>query len=186
MIWGVLKESALLTDSVMLLGLALAIAGCITLGSPWANKWANKSSGNPPHLDPGPSIILTIISTLIVLVTAMWAYAASNSIWTAVSAGALGGLVHEIAQSKATAFLPDSAGSSASPATTGEESYLGGLMGIILGGAAGLLTLAVSSTSSTTSTTSTVSVQSVVTAFAAGIALKGVADAAASPPKPSS
>jgi len=89
--------------------------------------------------------------------------------------GAIGGIVHELSQSKGTAFLPSTSTSKdgAGAGGGGGESYLGGLVGIVLGGAAGLLTLSTSSAQ--------VSTQLVITAFAAGVALKGISDAAASP-----
>jgi hypothetical protein len=168
MILGTLSASTLVTDFVVLLGLALLVAGCGIFGK----EWTKEAPQQRPSLGVKWSVILTFVTTVIVAVTALWAYAVRNDIWTAVSAGALGGLVHEIAQSKGTAFLPDT---SPSTADKNGESYLGGLVGIILGGAAGLLTLSASSAS--------VSTQLVVTAFAAGVALKGISDAAASPPK---
>jgi hypothetical protein len=190
MILKIVTASTLATDVVTLSGLVLVVLGCGIFGT----QWSLKPVKGAPLLPPSWSIILTLISTVVVSVVALWAYVASNNIWTAVSAGALGGLVHEIAQSKGTAFLPDSsstgdqtdnpsAGAPAPPlgkpaaktSKTNEESYLGGLLGIILGGAAGLLTISVSS--------STVSAQFVVTAFSAGVAFKGISDAAASPPK---
>jgi MFS-type transporter involved in bile tolerance (Atg22 family) len=118
---------------------------------------------------------------VIIAIQVLWAYSANDIIWTAVGVGALGGLAHEISQSKGTAFLPDTASSGQNGGKAGSkdnESYLGGLLGIILGGAAGFLTL------SAVSASTTVSVQFAVTAFSAGAAFKGIADAAASPSKP--
>jgi len=155
------------------------------------------------------SIVATSAATVVIAVIALLAYSTNNLLWTAVTVGSVGGLVHEIAQSKGTAFLPDTSSSSkpnnTDPSTptkpteppaklneTGNanestssnqdkgESYLGGLIGILLGGAAGLVALSVSSAPTK------VSVQMVATAFAAGVALKGIADAAASPAKTSS
>jgi hypothetical protein len=191
---GALSAGLLETGIAIVLGLALLIVGCGAIGYAWSGGWPN------PELSPSAkwSVIATFVTTSAIAVLALWAYAAGNGIWTAVAVGALGGLVHEIAQSKGTAFLPgtsstapkgtgsgsvggaaaaNAAGGTTNPptgASASGESYLGGLLGIILGGAAGLLIL---------STTSgpTVNPQFVVTAFAAGIALKGISDAAASP-----
>jgi hypothetical protein len=175
LVLGTVAASAAVTDSVVILGLALLVVGFGVFGYGWAGGMPQQAlSANEKW-----SLILTLVSTALIAFVVLWANAVGDVIWTVVSVGALGGLVHEIAQSKGTAFIPGKASSTPGGANTGED-YLGGLVGIILGGAAGLLTLAVSSG---TSTPSKVSVQLIVTAFSAGIALKGISDAAASPPK---
>ena len=182
---GIVSEGVPVTVFVVLLGMALLIVGFGIFGS----QWAGESAGKSLDISPRWSVIITLVATVIVAFAAFWAYAAKDTIWTAVNVGALGGLAHEIAQSKGTAFLPDSSSggqASGNPdkekagnenSGTNQESYLGGLLGIILGGAAGLLTL------SATSASPAVSTQFVVTAFSAGVAFKGIADAAASPSK---
>jgi len=175
MVLGTVSEGAALTDSVVLLGLALLVVGFGLFGYGWAGGMPQQELTTNAKW----SLILTLVSTAVIAFVALWANAAGDIIWTVVSVGALGGLVHEIAQSKGTVFLPGS--SSNTLAGTGKgEDYLGGLVGIILGGSAGLLTLAVSSG---TVVSARVTVQLIVTAFAAGVALKGISDAAASPTK---
>jgi len=178
-IQGIVSASTPVTVFVVLLGVALLAIGFGVFGSQWAGPGAGKTI----DISPGWSIIITFVTTVIIAFAALWAYSAKDAIWTAVTVGALGGLAHEIAQSKGTAFLPDTSSSgqaNTKPDSNKEESYLGGLVGLILGGAAGLLTI------STTSATTSVSTQFVVTAFSAGVALKGISDAAASPSKKSS
>ncbi|HYB75507.1 MAG TPA: hypothetical protein VEC08_00975 [Nitrososphaerales archaeon] len=173
------SESTQVTVFVVLLGVALLIVGFGIFGS----QWAGKDAGKTLEIGPRWSVILTFVTTVIVAIWALWAYSANDIIWTAVGVGALGGLVHEISQSKGTAFLPDTTSSGQGGGGAGSndtESYLGGLLGLILGGAAGFLTL------SAVSASATVSVQFVVAAFSAGAAFKGIADAAASPSKTSS
>jgi len=182
---GAFSPPKWLTDVVVLLGAALLVVGCGMFGNEWAGTPKVTLSTNGKW-----SVIATFVATVLVAIMSLWAYSAGNDIWTAVAAGALGGLVHEISQSKGTAFLPDSSPSSADKKDEKKgdekgESYLGGLLGIILGGAAGLLTLATTSGASSSASSGDVSVQMVVTAFAAGVALKGISDAAASPSKKS-
>jgi len=176
---GTVSTSAPVTAFIILAGMALLIIGFGEFGSNWKVKDPTKF----PDIPAQWSVILTIVSTIIALFAALWAYAAKDVIWTVVCVGALGGLAHEIVQSKGTSFLPDtqSSGQNAGKKDNSgsQENYLGGLLGLILGGAAGLLTL------SATSATSGVSTELVVTAFSAGVALKGISDAAASPSKSS-
>jgi hypothetical protein len=180
--------SSTTADYSVLLGLVLLVLGFGVLGYGWAGGWSTLPNGTKTgSLRPSArmSIVLTLISTTVIAVMAVWADSAGNVLWTAVSVGAIGGLVHEIAQSKGTAFIPDTNNTSSSntkkdETTNGGESYLGGLIGIILGGAAGLVALSVSTAPTSVST------QMIATAFAAGVALKGIADSAASSPKGSS
>jgi len=180
-ILGVLVTVTLMTDFLAFLGLALIIVGFGLVGS----QWAKKSEGKTIKIGPQWSVIITIVATVIITFMAIWAYIVSNAIWAATSVGALGGLVHEISQSKGTAFLPTETDTQdAGKAGKSQESYLGGLVGIILGGAAGLLTL--SAASATSAAVVTVNTQFAVAAFAAGVAFKGISDAAASPPRSTS
>ncbi|HUI86683.1 MAG TPA: hypothetical protein VLY21_05985 [Nitrososphaerales archaeon] len=192
---GQLTATALESDALVLVGLALLVVGCGVFGLGWTNKeWPAE------QLSTGAkwSVLATIVTTVLVAFIALWADKASNVLWAVVSVGALGGLVHEIAQSKGTAFLPGQGTQPNNPAGQGTpapsaggappkgkadsggkgEDYLGGLVGVILGGAAGLLTLGATSG---TAVPTTVSLQVIVAAFSAGIALKGISDSAASP-----
>jgi len=206
---GELKAGDVETDFFVLSGLALLVVGCGLFGFGWtSNKWPEvKLSVNAKW-----GLIATFVSVVVVAVIALWADAAKNVVWLVISVGALGGLVHEIVQSKGTAFLPGNSGNAqASPQASKQgnpqgnpqdnkqaspqdnkqgnppdnnddngEGYLGGLVGVVLGGAAGLLTL---STSSTSSGPVTVTMPLIIASLSAGIALKGIADAAASPAK---
>jgi hypothetical protein len=167
--------SSTTADYLLLGGLVMLIMGFGFLGYGWAGGWSTPGTdGKRVSLIPSPrmSIVLTLIATTVIAVIAVWADSTENLLWTAVTVGAIGGLVHEIAQSKGTAFFPDTD----NPQQNKNESYLGGLLGILLGGAAGLVALSVSSAPTS------VSIQMIATAFAAGVALKGIADSAASPP----
>jgi small-conductance mechanosensitive channel len=171
--------SSTTADYFLLGGLVMLIVGFGFLGYGWAGGWSTPTAAKTGSLIPSPrmSIVLTLIATTVIAVMAVWADSTENLLWTAVTVGAIGGLVHEIAQSKGTAFLPDTDNSQ--PNKSG-ESYLGGLLGILLGGAAGLVALSVSNAPTS------VSIQMIATAFAAGVALKGIADSAASSPNPGS
>ena len=185
--------SSTTADYFVLLGLVMLIVGFGFVGYGWASGWPKSLDGKTGVLKPPAkwNIVLTLAATTVMAVIAVWADSANNVLWTAVAVGALGGLVHEIAQSKGTAFFPDTdktpsshtkkdeeAGKKPDDGTSnGGESYLGGLIGILLGGAAGLVALSVSPTPTSVST------QMIATAFAAGVALKGIADSAASPKK---
>ncbi len=78
--------------------------------------------------------------------------------------GAVGGLIHDLIQNKAVILYPS---------TTDEGVYLGWILGIILGGAAGFIAYA----SGVVSTT--FDPKLLAAPFTAGIALKGIVDAAA-------
>jgi len=182
--------SSTMADYFQLIGLVMLILGFGLLGYDWASVPKGKTASVPTP-SPRMSVVLTLIATAVIAVMAAWAGSTDNVLWTAVTVGAIGGLVHEIAQSKGTAFFPDTdktpsshtkkdeeAGKKPDDGTSnGGESYLGGLIGILLGGAAGLVALSVSPTPTSVST------QMIATAFAAGVALKGIADSAASPKK---
>ena len=173
-------------DYFVLGGLVVLIVGLGVFGYGWAGKFPKSKLDESAKW----SVVATSAATIVVAVIAVVADSTNNLLWTAVTVGALGGLVHEIAQSKGTAFFPDTdktpsshtkkdeeAGKKPDDGTSsGGESYLGGLIGILLGGAAGLVALSVSPPASVTT-------QMIATAFAAGVALKGIADSAASPPK---
>jgi hypothetical protein len=153
-------------------GLLILIAGCFVAGSGWAGV-PLKTNLTP---DNKWNIIITFILTVIAIFASFWFYTTGYLVGAVISIGAVGGIVHEIAQSKGTALIPGDSNTDGS-----KENYLGAFLGIILGGAAGLLTLS----TATGTGTATLSLQVVVTAFAAGVALKGISDSAASPTKKS-
>lgn len=122
------------------------------------------------------SYILSIVAVIFFIVLAVVSiYVWHHAFLIAISAGALGGLAHEIVQSGGKYILP----------TTDDTGNfcLGGLIGIIVGGTAGVTTY-----QGLLGTASTAVVapdaRLVVAALLAGLAVKGVADAAN--PKPSS
>lgn len=193
MVLGTIAVSQLVSSAVVLFGLALVVAGSGYFGYHWADGFSMFTSLSDVEKW---SIVATFITTVVLSVLVVWAYVRGNVIWTATSVGALGGLVHEISQSGGTAFLPgtskpsgtktsreaqvdllkgtksekpDEAGANGSGKG---ESYLGGLVGVTLGGVAGLLVLSASYPS--------VDTQLLVGAFGAGVALKGISDAAGS------
>jgi hypothetical protein len=118
-------------------------------------------------------ISLACVFTFAVVSYVVW----RDVLLTAVFTGAIGGLVHEIVQSNGTYMLPHMD-------TANSNFCLGGLIGIISGGAAGVIMVE-------GLTVTTLSRQLIALAFTAGLALKGVADAAGtktpsngSPPSP--
>ncbi len=108
--------------------------------------------------------IASIASVFLVLALAWAGYAAGSAMFTAVFAGAIGGLVHEIAQSNGQFMLPYDDGKG--------NYYLGGLFGLVAGGVAGLLLTQGLGAAA-------VSEALVSEAFLAGLGLKGFADAVA-------
>ncbi|PYV09829.1 MAG: hypothetical protein DMG23_09690 [Acidobacteria bacterium] len=117
---------------------------------------------------------LSIIATLamaVLLGILAWASAHNNwLLWLAVSVGALGGLAHEIAQSggKIMFFQRHQDG-----------MYLGSLAGMVLGAVAGILVIRGHLVSTANGTALSVSmVQLDYEIFTAGLALKGVTEAA--------
>jgi hypothetical protein len=113
------------------------------------------------------------IAFALVTILAVWSYESQYVLMTAVWAGAIGGLIHEIVQSQGKFMLPN----------TDDKGNLclGGLIGIISGGVAGLIYYQ----GLTTITAITIAAV-FVGAFIAGLALKGVADAVNPPSKQSS
>jgi len=180
---GTWSQSALRMDLFLSLGLALIIIGCGIFGYDWIDsdtpivKLDMTLTGKAKL-----SLLATFISTVIVVVLALWACATDDVLWTVIAVGALGGLVHEIVQSKGTAFAPAKSGASTGNPNSGED-YLGGMVGIILGGAAGLLALSATGGSlSTITSSSPITISLIATVFASGIALKGISDSAAGSP----
>jgi len=120
-------------------------------------NWAGSSVG--ARLLSAALVIALLIAG--VFTTYVWQHA----LIVAISVGALGGLAHEIVQSGGKYILPNK--------DENGDFCLGGLVGIISGGTAGVLTyqglLATAPV--------TVSTKLVVTALIAGLAVKGIADA---------
>ena len=107
-------------------------------------------------------VISVVLIVVVLALGILGSYSPSGYILTLLCAGALGGIVHEIAQSKGSFILPG-------PKTPGGSDYnLGSLMGIVLGAAAAALTLG---------SFSGLTISAAVAAFTAGAALKGIADA---------
>lgn len=121
---------------------------------------------------------ISIIATVALLVIlAILAYYSARNAWIltlALSVGGIGGLVHELAQSrgKILFFRKEQDG-----------LYLGSIAGIVLGGVAGVLTIRGFLADGSISDGNTVQV--VYEVFLAGLALKGVVEAAGGNPVPS-
>ena len=105
----------------------------------------------------------TVISIVLVVGLVGYGYSVQNWLIVGICVGAIGGLVHEIAQSHGKYMIP----------TTDESGnfMLGGLMGLIDGGIAGLLVMQGQNSPPTNPQFFFISV------FFAGLALKGVNDA---------
>ena len=116
------------------------------------------------------SIIATVVMGIVLGVLG-WASAHNNwLLWLAASVGALGGLVHEIAQSggKIMFFQRHQDG-----------MYLGSLAGVVLGAVAGILVIRghlIASAAGNAPLVSTIQLSYEI--FMAGLALKGVTEAA--------
>ncbi len=118
----------------------------------------------------GAAQILSIAIFIAVIVFSLAAYYyIKRPFWVAISAGALGGLVHEMVQSGGKYVLPNT--------DENGDFMLGGLVGLLAGGIAGVLTY-----EALLGTTPIPFPAIAVTAFLAGAAVKGIADAA-NPPK---
>lgn len=116
------------------------------------------------------SVIATLLMGVLLAILA-WASGHNNwLLWLAASVGGLGGLVHEIAQSggKIMFFQRHKDG-----------MYLGSLAGIVLGAVAGILVIRGHLIASASGATLEVSkIQLTYEIFIAGLALKGVTEAA--------
>ncbi len=121
--------------------------------------------------------IVSVVANIVILVIfggiLMWALNNQNISLLAVSAGGLGGLVHEFAQSKGKILYIQS---------YKDGLYLGSISGIILGAVAGVLLLQNLITGETTGTTNLAKAS--FDAFVAGLALKGIVEATTSNPQP--
>jgi hypothetical protein len=113
--------------------------------------------------------IVSLIAIVAVVVAAGLSAVTNHASITVVLVGAIGGLVHEIAQSSGKYVLPNLRIDSNNCT---QDVCLGGLYGLISGGVAGLLLLRGMGQT-------IVSPQVLSEAFLAGVAVKGITDAAA-------
>ena len=138
-------------------GVGTSVTFPLTQDSTITWNWVGSQLGNQ---------ILSIVAVaFFIAVGLVTAYLWPHAFFVAISAGALGGLAHEIVQSGGKYILPTTD-------ATG-NFCLGGLIGIITGGIAGLLTY--QGLLGTVSVT--VSAKLAVAALIAGLAVKGIADA---------
>jgi len=118
--------------------------------------------------------IATAVSVVVTVIVAVLGYSQQYVVATIVAVAALGGIVHEIAQTGGKFMLPGM------DADNPKNVYLGGLYGLIAGGVAGLLLVQGSSTPVVTQgATSGLTATLLSEAFLAGLALKGVSEAVA-------
>jgi len=122
------------------------------------------------------SMIVTfaIAAGLIILTTILAqnpSLTSPRAMWLAVVVGGLGGLAHEIAQSRGTILVAQ---------RRADGIYLGTIAGIMLGAVAGLL--AVKALLITPPTPPPTVMQLIYESFIAGLALKGVTEAAGGQP----
>ena len=107
-------------------------------------------------------VLGTIIAIIVLILFLVWGLQSQNFLLAAICIGAMGGLVHEIAQSGGRYMLPH---------MDGTNFVLGGLMGVVDGAIAGLLLVQGQVMPISNAT------MFYATAFLAGLALKGVNDA---------
>lgn len=150
-----------LTDLMKYLLIATALVLGIAL---YASVRVLGQAGKLPGAkDPVWAQVETVVSIIAVSVLSWVSFDEGSVLFTAIFVGAMGGLVHEIAQSNGRFMLPN---------TKNGEVYLGGLYGLVAGGVAGLL---IAQGLATTA----VGVGLLSESFLAGLALKGVSDAVA-------
>ncbi len=114
----------------------------------------------------GPQVLSISAFIALLVVALMAAYLSPpHAFILAITAGAIGGLAHEIVQSGGKYILPNS--------DDNGNFCLGGLIGIVTGGVAGLLMYQGLMGSAPVN----IDMKPVVEALVAGIALKGIADA---------
>lgn len=115
----------------------------------------------------------TLLIVLLTGATAVYAWSAQHPALLAISVGALGGLAHEVAQSRGKFILP----------RLGSDGYyLGALTGLVLGACAGALSVQglLTNVSVPPATPEAMRAQLYTiafTGFGAGLALKGIAEA---------
>jgi hypothetical protein len=132
-----------------------------------------KVSINGTRFDDGK--FASTLTVVIVVGLTVYGYSVLHSMFlTAILVGAIGGLVHEIAQSQGKYVLPS---------YDQKEFYLGSLFGLIAGGVAGLIFVAQGIPQVGSQTGNLPSNALIAESFLAGLGLKGFADAV-NPPKP--
>lgn len=109
------------------------------------------------------SMIISLDALVIMLLVTSWAFASDNSLLLAVGAGSNGGIAHELIRSNGSFVFPSRVQSAPN------EIHLGSFAGALLGAIAGLLTVPATGGAPLLIGT---------TSFLAGLALKGVAEAA--------
>jgi hypothetical protein len=114
------------------------------------------------------SIVATVIIGVALAFTAWFSYHKQWLLVMAFSVGGLGGFVHDIAQSRGKLLFFE---------RHSDGLYLGTIAGVFLGAVAGILVIRGYLTGDTTTTNATF-VNMSYEAFLAGLALKGVAEAA--------
>jgi hypothetical protein len=124
------------------------------------------SNGKPWVPSDKESIIITVVTMVLLAVLAGVSASRGWTLWLAASVGGLGGLVHEIAQS---------GGKVAYFAKKDDGLYIGSLAGMVLGAVAGLLVVRGHMTGETAAIGNA---QLSYEVFTAGLALKGVMEAA--------
>lgn len=135
----------------------------------------DQEGSKPSCLKEYDGQIATVLSLAITLVIAVWGYSINDALLTSIAVGALGGLVHEIAQTGGVFMLPGR------DATNPSNVYLGGLYGLIAGGIAGLLLAQGANQSAQILAQSNPGIPTsfLSDAFLAGLGLKGVSEAIA-------
>jgi hypothetical protein len=123
------------------------------------------------------AVASSVIILLGLLALARYAWTMEFRAVLAIALGALGGLVHELAQSKGSIFFPQKRADG--------EFYLGSMSGLVLGATAGIL--AVQSILTVAPTASSLTGPTALyflafSAFTAGLALKGIAEAVTTSP----
>lgn len=119
------------------------------------------------------SVLANIVLLIGLVVVLNWASNHGSFWWIAIGAGGIGGLIHELAQSKGKMLFIKK---------YDDGVYLGSISGIILGIVAGILMLQNQITSDQPIETVKLT-KATFDAFIAGLALKGVVDATSSEPQ---
>lgn len=144
--------------------------------APTNNNGAMDGTGSTPPTPTGltreesQSAAITGVISLLLFILAVWSYKHPGHLVLALSVGALGGLVHEFAQSggKVLFFQRQQDG-----------LYLGSLTGVLLGAVAGFLAI---KSLLIAGTATGKEMQIVYDVFLAGVGLKGVVEAAVGTP----
>ncbi|MBI4429287.1 MAG: hypothetical protein HY562_09230 [Ignavibacteriales bacterium] len=118
---------------------------------------------------PRVSVVVTLILTALASWLALWSIRTEEYLYLAVSVGAIGGLIHEFAQSGGKVLYIVSAK---------DGFYLGTVSGMVLGAVAGLLVLKGQLVLLENPATDVNVYEVTLNVFFAGLGLKGVAEAA--------